>query len=343
MATVTGLTAERMIEMENATVIDGNVVGDNLILITRDNTQINAGSVRGPMGPAGPTFVVCTSSTRPSYGSGDEGKAIYETDTKLIRVWTGSRFRLQEKVVCTSSTRPAMVSADEGVKIYETDTDLEYTWTGTSWLLANSYVAKYTSVSARSSAWPSPPEGALSYLTDAPGTLWVYQNGSWVSVGLPPGSISAWIGTVAPLNWVLMYGQTIENAQTLYPVLWSMIDPSWKLQGGPNMHVPDLRGRIPVGIDNMGGVASGRIPQGGSMGGSGGESYHTLTLNEVPPHRHTSEDGSPFATANAGAFYAGLTIATGGHQQTFTSWSGNGGSHNNMQPYILLNWILKIV
>lgn len=54
MATVTGLTADRMLAIEAASVIDGDVVGDNLILTTHGGTQINAGSVRGPEGPIGP-------------------------------------------------------------------------------------------------------------------------------------------------------------------------------------------------------------------------------------------------------------------------------------------------
>ena len=54
MATVTGLTADRMIEMENATVIDGNVVGTDLILVTRGGTEINVGFVQGPQGVQGP-------------------------------------------------------------------------------------------------------------------------------------------------------------------------------------------------------------------------------------------------------------------------------------------------
>jgi hypothetical protein len=53
MATVVAITADRMIEMENSTVVDGNVVGDNLILVTKDNTEIDAGNIRGPQGPQG--------------------------------------------------------------------------------------------------------------------------------------------------------------------------------------------------------------------------------------------------------------------------------------------------
>lgn len=55
MTTVTGLTADRMLAIEAASVIDGDVDGSgNLILTKHDGTQINAGSVIGPVGPQGP-------------------------------------------------------------------------------------------------------------------------------------------------------------------------------------------------------------------------------------------------------------------------------------------------
>jgi hypothetical protein len=54
MGTVTGYTAQRMKGIEDGTVVDGDVVGDNLILTKHDGTTINAGNVRGPQGPVGP-------------------------------------------------------------------------------------------------------------------------------------------------------------------------------------------------------------------------------------------------------------------------------------------------
>ena len=54
MATVTGYTAQRMKRIEDETVVDGEVVGPDLILITRAGVQINAGPVQGPVGPTGP-------------------------------------------------------------------------------------------------------------------------------------------------------------------------------------------------------------------------------------------------------------------------------------------------
>jgi hypothetical protein len=50
MASVTGYTAARMQEIEDSAIIDGAVVGDDLILTRYDTTTINAGNVRGPVG-----------------------------------------------------------------------------------------------------------------------------------------------------------------------------------------------------------------------------------------------------------------------------------------------------
>lgn len=53
MATITGFTAARMQDIEDGTVVDGDVVGDNLILTKHDGSTINAGNVRGPQGIQG--------------------------------------------------------------------------------------------------------------------------------------------------------------------------------------------------------------------------------------------------------------------------------------------------
>ena len=54
MTTVTSLTADRMLQIEAASVVDGDVIGGNLILTKHDGSQIDAGSVVGPTGPQGP-------------------------------------------------------------------------------------------------------------------------------------------------------------------------------------------------------------------------------------------------------------------------------------------------
>ena len=58
MATVTGLTADRMLAIEAASIVDGEVVGGHLILEKHDGDTIDAGSVIGPPGPQGPQGLV---------------------------------------------------------------------------------------------------------------------------------------------------------------------------------------------------------------------------------------------------------------------------------------------
>lgn len=86
MATITGLTAARMIAIEEASVIDGEVVGDDLILTRQSGSQINAGSVRGPQGiqgPAGSDLTVVTAKDILDIGMADQiraGRQLSATD-----------------------------------------------------------------------------------------------------------------------------------------------------------------------------------------------------------------------------------------------------------------------
>jgi microcystin-dependent protein len=73
MATITGLTAERMLEIEAASVVDGDVVSGNLVLTRHDGSTIAAGPVTGPPGPVGP-----------------QGPASISAIPGEVRLWPGS-------------------------------------------------------------------------------------------------------------------------------------------------------------------------------------------------------------------------------------------------------------
>lgn len=74
MATVTGLTAERMLEIEAESIIDGDVVGNNLILRRHDGTTIDAGPVKGPKGDTGPAGVSAAMASAPILDVGMAGQ-----------------------------------------------------------------------------------------------------------------------------------------------------------------------------------------------------------------------------------------------------------------------------
>lgn len=136
MATVTSYTAARMKQIEDTAIVNGNVVGGNLMLTRKNSTQINAGSVIGPTGPQGPTapgIIVCGSSTRPTGASLFTGLAIYEIDTKRFYIYDGTTWIYRGGVwACTSSTRPS--APFDGLSIWETDTDMVYVYNGTAWV-----------------------------------------------------------------------------------------------------------------------------------------------------------------------------------------------------------------
>lgn len=77
MATVTGLTSTRMQAIENASVVSGTIVGDDLMLTTFGGSQINAGDVRGPQGIQGPVGPMggndLVASVTPNLNYMDEG------------------------------------------------------------------------------------------------------------------------------------------------------------------------------------------------------------------------------------------------------------------------------
>jgi microcystin-dependent protein len=114
--------------------------------------------------------------------------------------------------------------------------------------------------------------------------------------------------------------------------------------GSTTFNLPDLRGRVVAGQDDMGGTSANRLTgttgslDGDTLGATGGTETHTLTISEMPSHNHT-------ANISTGLFGSGGTGAVqNGPGWTFSSFSinntGGGAAHNNVQPTIILNYII---
>lgn len=160
----------------------------------------------------------------------------------------------------------------------------------------------------------------------------------------PSGVISAYAGSSAPSGWLLCYGQAISR--TTYAALFSALGTTYGSgDGSTTFNLPDLRGRVIAGVDNMGGSAANRITAAGSgitgttLGAAGGTQTHTLSVSEMPSHSHeqrgctTGTGGMRYETTNASA-----TLTNSGIQ---TNSSGSGTAHQNTQPTIMLNYIIK--
>jgi microcystin-dependent protein len=143
----------------------------------------------------------------------------------------------------------------------------------------------------------------------------------------------------APKGWALANGQLLPINQN--QALFSLVGTTYGGDGRTNFALPNLQGRAPI---HTGG--------GYSLGQTGGEANHTLSLNEIPSHTHSLQGIN--ANQNSGNPANGFLANTG--SQTFYAppsnlvamFSGDIGStggnqpHPNQSPYLVMNWIIAL-
>lgn len=189
--------------------------------------------------------------------------------------------------------------------------------------------------------------------------------------GQIPGEIKMWSGSVLPElanygKWVWADGSVYVIAT--YPIAAANIATQWRTfggasdPGGSNFRVPDLRGLVPAGLDQMpGGVRANRILRSVSIviAGRSGEELHTITVAEMPSHSHTGSMGdhrhvlgtAAAGSGNAGAADRGEGGYGHGYKQTggiaygggiSINNTGGGSSHENLQPTVFVPYIVKL-
>lgn len=152
---------------------------------------------------------------------------------------------------------------------------------------------------------------------------------------VPIGGEIDWPVATAPAGWLLEAGQLVSR--TTYAALFAIIGTTYGVgDGSTTFGVPDKRGRVTAGVDNMGGTAANRLTgQSGGVAGTlaavGGEEQHTLSTAEIPAHTHANGDNGRFSAAPGGTSAANLS-STGA---VLSGSTGGGGAHNNVQPVIV--------
>lgn len=141
-----------------------------------------------------------------------------------------------------------------------------------------------------------------------------------------------------PAGWALCNGQYLPINQN--QALFSLLGTTFGGDGRVNFALPDLRNRVPL---HMGG--------GFTLGQAGGATSHTINIQQMPTHNHlvigTSANGStPLPTNSVPARSINNLYGPPVNLTTLlpTSISNVGGSqpHNNMQPYLVLNFIIAL-
>lgn len=184
---------------------------------------------------------------------------------------------------------------------------------------------------------PAPASG------DAAANKYLKADGTWAAIasgaGVAVGTVVDYAGTSAPSKWLFCYGQNVSR--TTYSDLFTALSTTYGTgDGSTTFGLPDLRGRVVAGKDDMGGTSANRLTglsgglNGDNLGASGGEEAHTLTTTEMPAHTHDAKGASG---AGSGSHFA----TSSGSSSTVTSEStGTGGAHNTVQPTFILNKII---
>lgn len=167
------------------------------------------------------------------------------------------------------------------------------------------------------------------------------------------GTIEMYAGQEAPAGWLICDGSAISR--TTYAKLFEVIGQTYGAgDGSTTFNLPDFKGRTAIGV----GTGTASTSTAHALGQNNGQETHTLTENELPvvtgyvDTRMTGANGAATYFNPTGVFshsyftpasdMSTLSFTTGIKKSDRLSFSmGSGQAHNNMQPYLTVNYIIS--
>jgi microcystin-dependent protein len=166
----------------------------------------------------------------------------------------------------------------------------------------------------------------------------------------PIGSIILYGGSSAPSGWLICNGSAISR--TTYADLYNIIGTTYGTgDTTTTFNIPDIRTRVPVGLNSSGTF--------NALNNKGGTETEALTVGQIPSHTHYtfSNDArtvgatvgsvidfvsSPVRSLQVGSTSGNYIMTSTGNAPTvgLTSSVGSGTAHTNLQPYIVVNYII---
>lgn len=164
------------------------------------------------------------------------------------------------------------------------------------------------------------------------------------------GQIMLFAGSYAPPGWAICDGRILPI--TGNEALFTILGPNYGGDGRTNFALPDLRGRVPIGM------GQGENLENYQLGNMFGSETVTLTTAEIPTHTHaiiaTAAPGN--VASPAGAYLAETAESGGTTGQTYSSAPdapvvlnaasvtpvGESQPHSNIQPGLVMNYIIAL-
>lgn len=148
---------------------------------------------------------------------------------------------------------------------------------------------------------------------------------------VPIGGMMDYGGTIAPDGWLICDGSAVSRET--YSDLFNVIGTYFGVgDGSTTFNLPPFNGRIGIGLDP-------NDTDFDTLGKTVGEKNHTLTIEEIPPHKHGDPITNGFGNLSWG--YKFEYTNTANLNVEHTQSVGGGQAHNNMQPSVVVNKIIK--
>jgi len=249
-------------------------------------------------------------------------------------------------------------SPTPGQQFFDPTSGARYTFSNGTWTqVASSPVLKGTTGDVPPG---NPDPGQLWWESDT-GRMFIFYvdpggaPGQWVQISgpmrtggfldWPAGASVDWWGPTEPAGTLFCAGQSLLRAS--YAALFTAIGTTFGAADGTHFTLPDARGRVTAGKDNMNGTNAGRLAgvaggvTGTILGGAGGAEGHTLIVSQMPSHVHTPTYSGSALYFNAGGGGYRMPVTTDGTATALSTTSVGGDTvHNNTQPTIICNKLI---